>query len=93
MGDLNKKHPSIKFEFKYSQTKIEFLDVLIYKDQNNMLQTTIHRKQTDRQNYIDARLEHPKSLKDSIPYRQVLRIKRICSLQQEFTSHIAKMIR
>ena len=47
MNDLNKKHPSIKFKSKYSQTKIEFLDVLVYKDQNNMLQTTIHRKQTD----------------------------------------------
>ena len=32
MRYLNKKHPSIKFKFKYSQTKIEFLDVLIYKD-------------------------------------------------------------
>ena len=41
MSDLNKKHPSIKFEFKYSQTKIEFLDVLVYKDHNNMLQKTI----------------------------------------------------
>ena len=30
ISDLNKKHPSIKFEFKYSQTKIEFLDVLVY---------------------------------------------------------------
>ena len=37
MSDLNKKHPSIKFEFKYSQTKIEFPDVLVYKDHNNML--------------------------------------------------------
>ena len=64
--DLNKKHPSIKFEYKYSQTKIEFLDVLVYKDQNNMLQTTINRKQTDRQNYLDARSEHPKSLKDCL---------------------------
>ena len=36
MNDLNKKYPSIKFEFKYSQTKIEFLDVLVYKDQNNI---------------------------------------------------------
>ena len=43
MSDLNKKHPSFKFEFKYSQTKIELLDVLAYKDQNNMLQTTIYR--------------------------------------------------
>ena len=47
MSDLNKKHYSIKFEFKYSQTKIEFLDVLVYKDYNNMLQTTIYRTQTD----------------------------------------------
>ena len=54
MSDLNKKHPSIKFEFKYSQTKIEFLDVLAYKDRNNVLQTIIYRKQTDRQNYLDA---------------------------------------
>ena len=68
MSDLNKKHASIKFEFKYSQTKIEFLDVLVYKDQNNMLQATIYRKQTDRQNYLDARSKHPKSLKDNIPY-------------------------
>ena len=92
MSDLNKKHPSIKFEFKYSQTKIEFLDVLVCKDQNNMQQTTIYRKQTDRQNYLDARSEHPKSLKDSIPYSQALRIKQICSSQPEFLSHTAKII-
>ena len=92
MSDLNKKHPLIKFEFKYSQIKIEFLDVLVYKDQNSMLQTAIYRKQTDQQSYLDAQSEHPKSLKDSIPYSQALRIKRICSSQQEFLSHTAKMI-
>ena len=37
VSDLNKKHSLIKFEFKYSQIKIDFLNVLIYKDQNNML--------------------------------------------------------
>ena len=58
INHLSKKHPSIKFEFKYSQMKIELLDVLVYKDQNYMLQTTIHRNQTDRQNYLDARSEH-----------------------------------
>ena len=47
MSDLNKKHPLIKLEFKYSQTTIELLDVLFDKDQNNMLQTTTYRKQTD----------------------------------------------
>ena len=77
MSDLNKKHPSIKFEFRYSQTKVQYLDVLIYKDQNNMLQTTIYRKQIDRQNYLEARSEHPKLLKDSIPYSQALHIKHL----------------
>ena len=56
-----------------------------------MLQT-ICRKQTDRQNYLDARSEHPKLLKDSIPYSQALGIKRICSSQEEFVGHAAKMI-
>ena len=57
-----------------------------------MHQTTIYRKQTDRQNYLDARSEHPKLLQDSIPYGRALRIKRICSSQQEFLRHSAKMI-
>ena len=92
MSNLKKKHSSIKFEFKYSHTKIESLDVSVYKDHNNMLQTLINRKQTDRQNYLDAQSEHPKSLKDSIPYSQALRIKRICSSRQEFLNQTAKMI-
>ena len=57
-----------------------------------MLQTAIYRKQTDRENYLDARSEHPKLLKYSIPYSQALRIKRICFSQQEFLNHTAKMI-
>ena len=57
-----------------------------------MPQTTKYWKQTDRQNDLDARSEHLKLLKDSIPYTQALRIKRIFSSQQEFLNHIAKMI-
>ena len=57
-----------------------------------MLQTTIYRKETDRQNYLDARSEHLKLLKHSIPYSPALRIKRICSSQQELLSHTARMI-
>ena len=57
-----------------------------------MLQTTIYRKQTDQQHCLDARSEHLKLLKDSIPYSQALTIKRIFSSQQELVSHTAKMI-
>ena len=56
-----------------------------------MIQTTIYREKTDRQNYLDAGSEHPKSLKDSIPYNQALRIKRMF-FTEEFLNHTAKMI-
>ena len=80
------------FRFKYWQTTIEFPDVLVYKDQNNMLQTTMYNKQTDRQNYLDARPENPKSLKGNIPYSQALWIKRSCSSDLSFFSHNWKLL-
>ena len=58
-----------------------------------MLQTTIYRKQTDRQNYFDTQSEHLKLLKNSISYKQDLRIKRICSSQQEFRYYATFKVR
>ena len=64
INEFNQKHKTIKFDFKYSKTKIEFLDVLVYKDINNKLQRTLYKKLTDRQRYLHANSEHPRSLKD-----------------------------
>ena len=43
-NEINKKHPSIKFDQKYSKSKIEFLYVSIYKDEHQRLQTTLFKK-------------------------------------------------
>ena len=88
INELNQKHKTIKLDFKYSKTKIELLDVLVYKDIHNKLQTTLYKKPTDRQSYLHADLEHPRSLKESVPYTQALRVKRICSTNSEFEAHI-----
>lgn len=32
INELNQKHQKIKFDSKYSKTKIEFLDVQVHKD-------------------------------------------------------------
>ena len=37
INELNQKHKTIKFDFNYSKTKVEFLDVLVYEDINNKL--------------------------------------------------------
>ena len=75
--DLNKKHPSIKFNFKYSKTEIEVLDTKIYKDTNGKLCLTIFHKPTDRKNYLHFKSAHSPSLKKSIPYSKALHISNI----------------
>ena len=76
--DLNKCHPTIKFDFEISPSEINFLDTTVYKDKNNILRTKLYTKSTDRHNYLHRKSEHPESLKKSIPYSQALRINKIC---------------
>ena len=86
INELNQKHKTIKFGFKYSKTKIEFLDALVYKDVNNKLQTTLYKKpMANLSSHVNS--EHPTSLKESIPYSQALSVKRICSTNSEFEAH------
>ena len=92
MSEHNQKHPSIKFDYKFDCKQIEFLDTLVYIDQQNKLQTTLFRKSSDRQNFLNAKSEHPSSLKKSIPDSQALRIRRICSTFQDYHSHSRKLI-
>ena len=41
MSELNQKHLSIKFDYKFDCKKTEFLDTLVYIDKQNKLQTTV----------------------------------------------------
>ena len=74
IDELNQKQKSIKFDFKYSKTKIQFLDALVYRDINNKLQTTLYKKLTDRQSYLHANSGHLRSLRENIAYSQTLRV-------------------
>ena len=47
MSELNQKHPSIKFDYKFDCKQIEFLDTLVYIDQQNNLQTTHFQKSSE----------------------------------------------
>lgn len=89
--DLNKLHPTIKFDAKHSKTTVEFLDTRIYKSKDGKLQTTLYTKPTDRQSYLHNKSYHPKSCKRSIAYSQALRIKKICSDPTEFEIHAHKL--
>ena len=60
------------------------LIVLVYKDEQQKVQITLCKKNTDKQSYLHAKSNHPVSLKKSIPSSQILRVKRICSTNSEF---------
>ena len=93
INEINKKHHSIKFDFKFSEEKIEFLDTSVYKYHNNSLQRTLYKKSTDRQNYLHAKSAYPHSLKESIPYSQAVRIKRVCSTFDEYKKHSNELVK
>ena len=88
--DLNTKQSSIKFDQKASKDRIVFLDAEIYLH-NSKLHTKIYRKETNQQHYLHIKSEHSKSLKDSLLYGQVIRIKRIFSNQVDLSNSLREM--
>ena len=77
------------FDYQFDCKWIEFLDTLIYIDQQNKLQSTLFWKSRDRQNFLNAKSECPYSLKKRHSYSQALRIRWICST---YHNHSRKFI-
>jgi len=73
---LNESHPSIKFTIDYSYTEIPFLDTLVYVE-DNILKTKLYKKPTDKKQYLHYNSEHPAYMKNSIPFAQALRYRRV----------------
>ena len=57
LEELNKKHPTIKFEYEYSREKINFLDTTIFNS-GSRLSTTLYTKPTDRKAYLHHKSYH-----------------------------------
>ena len=90
LEELNKKHPTIKFDYQYSREKVNFLDTTIINS-GNKLSTTLYTKPTDRKAYLHSKSYHPKSTKKAIPYSQATRLRRICTEDSEFRRHAEKL--
>ena len=70
-----------------SKTKVAFLDTtVILRDKR--IATDLYNKRTDSHNYLRYTFAHPRKCKESIPYSQFLRIRRICSNLNDFDKHV-----
>ena len=84
MTHLNSCHHSIKFTVETSTSQVNFLDTTVKIDSNGKLYTDLYCKPTDSHNYLLYDSAHPGHLKSSLPYSQLLRIRRICSKLSDF---------
>ncbi|CAJ0934810.1 unnamed protein product [Ranitomeya imitator] len=84
LGILNTNKIDVKLTCKYSQSNLEFLDVMVTKGGNDYIETKVFRKETAVNSLLHASSAHPKQLINGIPTGQFLRIKRICSNEEAF---------
>ena len=75
--------PTIKFTGRFDHRKLEFPDVLVYKDKGT-LHTTVFSKETDGHMYLLPSSAHFHSVSRNIPYNVALRLRCIRSIQEQF---------
>ena len=69
---------------------IKFLNDLNTKHKSHN-KASLFLKETDRQNFLLINSEDPISLKNSIPYSQVLRVKLTCSMIEKFKLYCSEL--
>ena len=85
LRELNNYHTTIKFTDDWSAQEVTFLDTWVYT-KDGRVETDLHVKPTSKHHqYLHTKSCHPKHCKTAIPCSQPLRIKRICSEQENLS--------
>ena len=87
LAHLNSCHDTIKFTIEASEDRVNFLDTTLHKTKEGKLWTDLYCKPTDSHMYLHYESAHPSHCKKSLPYSQLLRLKRICTKQEDFVKH------
>ena len=80
---INSLNPDLKFTMEVGGKELCFLDVNI-SIVDNMLQTTVYSKPTDSHLYLHATSCHNRATVNGIPKGVALRLRRLCSTDQEY---------
>ena len=62
-------------------------------DNNQKLYTDLYNKPTDTNSYLNYDSAHPPNCKKSLPYSQLLRIKRICTKESDYICNANKKLK
>ena len=83
----NNAHPWIH----YSTENATFLDVDISKNNDSILDTSVHAKKTNNHQYIEYSSCHPIPCKKGIPFSQAKRYRRIISNDETFEKELENL--
>jgi hypothetical protein len=75
---------NIRLTYVVGGATLEALDLRLHLEQDGTVSTSLFRKPTDGHQYVLWSSAHPKNLKASIPYAQLLRIRRNCSKEEDY---------
>ena len=74
--------PIYKTDCSFSYNKIYFIDTIVCKTDSG--KTSFCRKESNQKMHLHRKFEHLEFLKQSVPFGQVLRVRRICSTKNKF---------
>ena len=78
LSSLNQYRSTFKFTASWSTELVVFLDTRVYI-RDGHLKMDLHVKPTDTHQYLHINSCHPRHCKTAIPYSVALRVRRICS--------------
>ena len=83
--------PALQFTSTISETELPFLDMINLHHFDHRIETSIH-KDTDTHSYLHFSSFHPEHCTCAIPYSQFLRLRRLCSNDDDFMRRSNEML-
>ena len=90
LNKLNLVHPTIKFTVEWSRESVTFLDTRVIREGNHLI-IDLYTKPTNTHQYLHQHSCHPPHGKASIAYSQALRIRRICSKENDYERRVGEL--
>ena len=76
-------HPALQFTLTVTETELPFLDINLHTSEDR-IQTSVFYKETDTHSCLHFSSFHPDHCKCVIPYSQFLRLRQLCSDNDDF---------
>src|SRR3989442_1145811 len=86
------KHSFLKFTYEFSDKSVNFLDITITLNENNLISTSIFQKPMNKHEFVHYDSNHPRHLLKSLPYSCGLRVLRTCSEPETQQNELGKLM-